>query len=127
MVKAVEQQSPARLLNSLKWFAFIILLLVGSYANYRYAAVAMPIRLAIGIVGFIILVLIALQTTQGHRFAGFAKNTRMELRKVVWPSRQETVQTTLLVIVMVIITALILWGIDSFLMWVVSWLTGQRG
>ena len=120
-------QSTAKLFDSIKWSVAVVLLLAGSYANYRYSEVSMAIRLAIGILGFIVLMLIALQTTQGHRFTGFAKSTRMELRKVVWPSRHETVQTTLLVIVMVIITALILWGIDSFLMWVVSWLTGQRG
>jgi preprotein translocase subunit SecE len=126
MVKETAQ-NPGSLFNSVKWAVFVVLLLLGSYANYRYSEVALAIRLAIGLVGFAVLLLIALQTTQGHRFAGFAKSTRMELRKVVWPSRQETVQTTFLVIVMVIVTALILWGIDSCLMWAVSWLTGQRG
>ena len=122
-----KEQGSTRLLDGIKWSIFVVLLLGASYANYYYGQVAMPIRLVIGIVGFIILVFIAIQTTQGRRFAGYTKDTRMELRKVVWPSRQETVQTTLLVIVMVIITGLILWGIDSFLMWAVTWLTGQRG
>ncbi len=126
MVKEIEQ-SPGKLFDSIKWIAVVIVLLAGSYANYHYSEVSLAIRLAIGIVGFAVMLLLALQTHQGSRFAGFAKSTRMELRKVVWPSRQETVQTTLLVIVMVIITALILWGIDSCLMWAVSWLTGQRG
>lgn len=122
-----KEQGSSQLLDGIKWSIFILLLLGASYANYYYGQVAMPIRLVIGIVGFILLVFIALQTTQGRRFAGYTKDTRMELRKVVWPSRQETVQTTLLVIVMVIITGLILWGIDSFLMWAITWLTGQRG
>lgn len=126
MVKETAQDA-GKLFDRLKWFAFVVLLLVGSYANYRYGEVSMAIRLAIGLVGFGILMLIGLQTAQGHRFLGFAKGTRMELRKVVWPSRHETVQTTLLVLVMVIITALILWGIDSCLMWAVSLLAGQRG
>lgn len=124
MANEKRQQS---LMDGIKWSIVILLLLVGSYANYYYGDVSMAIRLVIGIVVFCVLVFIAFQTHQGRRFYQFAKDARMELRKVVWPTRQETVQTTLLVIVMVIITALILWGIDSFLMWAVSWLTGQRG
>ena len=50
-----------------------------------------------------------------------------ELRKVVWPSRQETVQTSLMVFLLVIILGLILWGLDAFLLWAVRWLTGQGG
>jgi preprotein translocase subunit SecE len=51
----------------------------------------------------------------------------MEVRKVVWPSRQETIQTTLVVFVMVLIMALVLWLYDMGLMWIVRTLTGQGG
>jgi preprotein translocase subunit SecE len=50
----------------------------------------------------------------------------MEMRKVVWPTREETMQTTLVVAGMVIILALLLWGMDSLLVWLIGWLTGQR-
>ena len=49
--------------------------------------------------------------------------TQIEVRKVVWPTRQETMQTTLIVILMVILMALLLWGIDSILAWAVRILT----
>ncbi|MFQ5488846.1 MAG: preprotein translocase subunit SecE, partial [Gammaproteobacteria bacterium] len=46
---------------------------------------------------------------------------------VVWPSRKETVQTTLIVVAMVIVVAMILWTFDMFLTWAVKMLTGQGG
>jgi preprotein translocase subunit SecE len=66
-------------------------------------------------------------TAQGKAVIAFSKDARLELRKVVWPSRPETTQTTLMVIVLVIVMSLILWGIDTFLMWAIGWMTGQRG
>jgi preprotein translocase subunit SecE len=49
------------------------------------------------------------------------------VRKVVWPTRQETLQTSLAIFVAVLLTALFLWGIDSILFWLVTMLTGQGG
>ena len=54
----------------------------------------------------------------------FAKESRTEVRKVVWPSRQEATQTTLIVVVATVIVALILWGLDGILVRVVGFLTG---
>ncbi|MFO6237257.1 preprotein translocase subunit SecE, partial [Pseudomonas aeruginosa] len=49
---------------------------------------------------------------------------RVEIRKVVWPSRQETTQTTLIVVAVVLVMALLLWGLDSLLGWLVSMIVG---
>ena len=57
----------------------------------------------------------------------FLGETRAELRKVVWPTRPETLQTTLVVIVMVLIASLLLWGVDSLVLWVIKSLLGQSG
>ncbi|MCP4232410.1 MAG: preprotein translocase subunit SecE, partial [Aestuariibacter sp.] len=54
-------------------------------------------------------------TDIGRRSLGFVKDARVEVRKVVWPTRQETLQTTLAVLVMVVIVAIMLWAIDSLL------------
>src|SRR5690554_49906 len=67
---------------------------------------------------------IALQTTQGKSFVVLVKEANLERRKVVWPTRQETVQTTLIVVVFVVIVGLILWGIDSVLGWMTKLLIG---
>lgn len=67
---------------------------------------------------------IALQTSQGKSFVVLVKEANLERRKVVWPTRQETVQTTLIVVVFVVIVGLILWGIDSVLGWMTKMLIG---
>ena len=106
------------------WVVIVAVLLVGIVANAYFSYVAAPIRIALWIVAFLLLAIGALQTQQGKLFFDFTKDVRMELRKVVWPLRQQTIKTTGLVIVAVIIFALILWAIDSTLLYAVSKLTG---
>lgn len=67
---------------------------------------------------------IALQTSQGKSFVVLVKEANLERRKVVWPTRQETVQTTIIVVIFVFIVGLILWGIDSVLGWLTQMLIG---
>ncbi|MCH9769553.1 MAG: preprotein translocase subunit SecE [Gammaproteobacteria bacterium] len=111
----------------LKWIVVVVLLSAGVYANYHYAQIAWSLRAVGWILLVVIMALIASQTLQGMRAWGFVKSARVELRKVVWPNRQETVQTTLIVVVMVVITAIVLWGLDNLFLWLVGLLTGQRG
>jgi preprotein translocase subunit SecE len=70
---------------------------------------------------------VAVQTAPGRRLWRFGGDARVELRKVVWPSRQETIQTTLVVMVLVLIMGIFLWLVDSVLFAVVKALTGQGG
>ncbi len=70
---------------------------------------------------------IALQTLAGRKFWQFASDAKLEVRKVVWPSRQETIQTTLVVLVMVLIIGILLWLVDMLLLTIVRALTGQGG
>ena len=69
-------------------------------------------------------VLIALQTALGRAAWAFRRDAIIEVRKVVWPTRKETVQTTMIVLVVVIIMSLLLWALDSLLAWGVRYLTG---
>ncbi len=110
-----------------KWILIWALLIAGLTANYYYYHTAWGIRAAIGIVYFIILLGLALTTNKGKKAAEFFKGARIELRKVTWPTRPETVQSTVAVMAMIIATSIVLWGLDSILMWAVRWLTGQRG
>lgn len=114
-------------IDFLKWLVVVILLISGIALNSHFANQSTALRLIGLLILGVITALIAIQTTQGRQFWGFAQDARIELRKVVWPTRQETVQTTLIVIMMVVITGLFLWGIDSVLLWLVGLLTGQRG
>lgn len=69
-------------------------------------------------------VLIALQTALGQTAWAFRRDAIIEVRKVVWPTRKETVQTTMIVLVVVMIMSLLLWALDSMLAWGVRYLTG---
>ena len=71
--------------------------------------------------------LIALQTVKGRYLWAFLLDAQVEVKKVVWPTRQETVQTTLIVILVVILVAIILWILDLLLGWSIGTLMGQRG
>jgi preprotein translocase subunit SecE len=74
---------------------------------------------AVGIAGFI-----ASTTVKGSTFINFAKESRIEVRKVVWPTRQETTTTTMIVLAATIVVALLLWGLDGIIVEVVSFITG---
>lgn len=126
MMSKTEAQQSTRL-DWFKWLIVASLFVVGLVANYYYASQPWPLRLLGWLLLVIIMLLIASQTLQGKKTLEFAREARMELRKVHWPTRQETMQTTFIVAVMVVVLALVLWGIDGMLMWLIGWLMGQRG
>jgi preprotein translocase subunit SecE len=74
-------------------------------------------KVLITLVLFLIAILVFIKSSQGDRFLHFLKETRIELRKVVWPSRQETLKTTGIIMVVVVIVAIFLWIIDAFFTW----------
>lgn len=125
-VRSINQSKMTRF-DSLKWTVVSFLLIGGIVANTYFNNTAWTLRAAVGIVLLTVMSFLLLQTKQGQVFWSFVKGARIELRKVVWPTRQETVQTTLVVVAMVVVAALILWGIDTLFFWLVAWLTGQRG
>ncbi len=107
-------------LDWLKWLVVFALLAVGVVGNSYYSDQSLLYRV-IGFVAIaIVAALIALQTAKGGAFWSLVKGSRTEIRKVVWPTRQETVQTTLIVVAFVLVVALLLWGLDSLLGWLVS-------
>ncbi len=65
-------------------------------------------------------------TAIGRRFGDLSTESKMEVRKVIWPTRQETMQATMLVVALVFVVGLILWLMDMFLFWGVGILTGQK-
>lgn len=67
---------------------------------------------------------IAYTSTPGRAFWNYVSETRNEVRKVVWPTRTETLQTTLIVLAMVVVVAIMLWIIDAILGWLVRMLLG---
>jgi preprotein translocase subunit SecE len=110
--------------DSVKWLLVVALVVAGVYGNSFYADQSLLYRVLALLVLAVVAGFIALQTTQGAAFWDLAKGSRTEIRKVVWPTRQETVQTTVIVVGFVIVVALLLWGLDSLLGWLVSLIIG---
>jgi preprotein translocase subunit SecE len=114
-------------LDTFKLVVAIGILLAGIAGFYYYADESLLYRV-LGLVGLaIVAVGIALTTSTGHAILMFGREARAEVRKVVWPTRQETIQTTLMVVVAVIILGIFLWLIDMMLLKAVQMLTGQGG
>ena len=108
----------------LKWLIVAALLAGGVYGNWYFQDESLLIRVLGLLGGAVVAVFIAIQTERGRATWNLMKESRSEIRRVVWPSNQETTQTTLVVLVLVIIFALILWGLDSLLSWGVSSVIG---
>ena len=85
------------------------------------------LRALIFIVGVIMAAAVALTTELGRSAWQFTLATRTEVRKVVWPTRRETIQSTLVVIVMVLIVGIYLWLLDAFSFWAIYDLTLRIG
>ncbi len=81
-------------------------------------------RLAILILGTVAGVAVGYQTQIGQQTWGAIVGSRIEMRKVVWPSRQQSVQVTLMVAVVVLLTALFLWLVDTSLLFAIKYVTG---
>lgn len=108
----------------LKWLAVVALVVVGVVGNQYYSASPILYRVIALLVLAAIAAFVALQTVKGKSFFALAKEARTEIRKVVWPTRQETTQTTLIVVAVVLVMALLLWGLDSLLGWLISLIVG---
>ena len=103
-------------------------ILVGGVAAYYYYADESVLLRAIGVlVALIVAVGVAAWTTQGQTLWRFVQGSRVELRKVVWPTREEATQTTLAVLVFALVMGVFFWLLDLFLLWITRLLTGQGG
>ncbi|MFP5422410.1 MAG: preprotein translocase subunit SecE [Gammaproteobacteria bacterium] len=108
----------------LKWLVVAALVIAGVVGNQYFSAEPILYRVLALLVVAALAGVISLQTSKGQAFWVLAKEARVEIRKVVWPSRQETTQTTLIVVAVVLVMALLLWGLDSLLGWLVSLIVG---
>jgi len=98
----------------------------GLFAFYYFdPQLATVVRLLILLAAFGAAGAVAYQTTTGRDVLAAITGARTELRKVVWPTKQESVQTTLMIAVVVVIMALLMWGLDSALLYGVEKLTGR--
>ena len=103
----------------------IVALLAGVVAFYWYEEDPLALRLAMVGSGVVVAVGLAWVSWYGREFWQFAQAARVELRKVVWPEREDTVRTTVLVIVFASLMGLFFWVLDLILTWLIRLLTSQ--
>ncbi|MGA2654638.1 MAG: preprotein translocase subunit SecE [Gammaproteobacteria bacterium] len=118
----IEAQ-PSGALDTLKWFGVLLFIIGGIFGFYYFSDYALYLR----VIGLLVVVgligVLALQTVKGRQALEFFKGARSEVRKVVWPTRQETTQLTIIVLVVVLIAAVCLWVADFILFRLISLLT----
>ena len=116
--------SSADKLEPVKWILGLALLAIAIYGNSYFSDQSLLYR----VIGVMVLVggalLVLSFTGKGRDFVRLLKEARSEMRKIVWPTRQETMQTTLGVVVIVLVVALILWLVDTLLGWLILKIIG---
>jgi preprotein translocase subunit SecE len=125
-MNASTESQPSGSLDTLKW-GVVFILLIGAVAGNIFYGEASALLRAVGVVVAVLFAgLLAGQTEKGRNAIAFAKEAKVEVRKVVWPTRQEAIQTTGIVLVVTVIMSLLLWGLDSVLFWLVGLVTGLK-
>jgi preprotein translocase subunit SecE len=112
-------------LDSLKLGAAVLMVGGGVFAFYHYEDQHLVLRVLGLLAVAAIAVFVAAQTGLGRNVLGFISGAQSEVRRVVWPTRTETVQTTLAVVLMVFLVGIFLWLLDMLLLWAIQLLTGQ--
>ena len=118
MVTKTEETTSA--IDTFKLMTAVLVLIAGVVGFYYFEDESQLLRV-LGMLGVaVVAFLIAATTDKGRRSMAFVKDARIEVRKVVWPTRQEALQTTVAVLFMVVLVAIMLWLFDMFLGWGVS-------
>ncbi len=122
-----EEAAGSSALDVVKQVLAAILVVGGIVAFYYYSELSLLYRVLALVAVMLVAAGMFLTTAVGKRLWAFVLEAKQEVRKVVWPTREETIRTTLLVFGMVFLVGLILWLLDMFLFWGVKLLTGQGG
>ena len=115
-------------LNTVKWVVAIAILIAATVGN-RYAPELLPqLSSWVRIVALVVLAVgalaLTLTTAQGQSFIKLLKEAQVEARRIVWPTKDETMQTTMIVCAVVVVMSLLLWGVDSLFGWMISAVIG---
>ena len=126
-VNAQTETGESGVLDILKLLISAVVLVGGLYSYYYYIEVSLPLRVLMVLGGLAAGIGIALTSTQGLRLRAFVQGARVEIRKVVWPTKQETTQTAIAVFIFTLIMALFFWALDSLLLVITRSLVGSAG
>lgn len=119
-----KNESGSSRLDSFKWLIVAALIAVAVVGNQYFSQESILFRVIGIVVALAVAFFVASKTAKGQSMLTLASEARGEIRKVVWPTRQEAVQTTLVVVAVVLVMGLLLWGLDSLLGWLVSVIVG---
>ena len=120
-----QVQESATALDTAKLVAGAVVLTGGIVAFYMLSSLPIWLRWIMVLAALVLGALVSLQSQQGKLLWAFVQTSRVELRKVVWPTQQETTQVTIVVFVMVVVMSLFFWGLDTLLALLTRYLTGQ--
>lgn len=126
MNSKVETAGSSRL-DTIKIALSILIVVSATALFYLYSEHSLLIRVVGLLAAIAVSVLITFNTEKGRQLWGFVQDAQIEVRKVVWPTREETIQTTMIVMLMVIVIAIFLWLLDMFLGWSIGLLLGRGG
>ena len=119
------ETSQSGVLDILKLLVAAGALVAGLYGYYFYENdLALPLRVLMVLGGTAAGIAIAMTSARGQRLWHFIQGARVEIRKVVWPTRTETTQTAIAVFIFTLIMALFFWALDSGLLWLTRRLVG---
>jgi preprotein translocase subunit SecE len=110
--------------DKIKLVLAVLLVIAGLAGFYLLKDSALILRIASVLAGLVLAAVVVWTTAPGKQFFAFAQEAIVETKKVVWPTRKETVQTTGLVLVFVLVMAIFLWIVDALLVWGVKLLMG---
>jgi preprotein translocase subunit SecE len=111
--------------DKIKMLVAFLLIVAGVVGFYALDDAAAVLRVASVLFGVLAAAGVFWTSAQGKRFFGFAGDSVAEAKRVVWPTRKETMQTTGVVILFAIVMALFLWAVDATLMMIVNALMGR--
>ncbi|GAA6168692.1 preprotein translocase subunit SecE [Sessilibacter corallicola] len=117
-------EAPEYRFDALKWLVAIAIVALCVIGNSVFSEVSLLWRVPSILVGAAVALFVMAQTEKGAAIWGLLRDAQTEVRKVVWPTKEETNRTTLIVIGVVILMSLILWGLDSLLGWIASLILG---
>jgi preprotein translocase subunit SecE len=119
----VESESSGAL-DNVKWVLIFAVLAGSIVANNMFSEMSVLIRAGAFVVAVAVALFLASQTDKGRTFLVFAKESRTEVRKVVWPNRQEATHTTMIIGAVTVVMAFMMWILDMGLMAAVGMVTG---
>ena len=125
MNSKVEQARAASPVDIVKYALALALVVAGVFGFYWFADWAVGLRGLLVIGGLVAGTLVFLSSFKGVQTREFLAESRFELRKVVWPTRQEASRATMMIIIAVIVISLLLAGFDLVIQWAVQWLLGR--